>query len=116
MITNSDLTLYKRVYVGGKYGYKKEFIYGVNWQDVAKVVSGQNGLVYANVTEIFIPLSEGIEIKTEDLIVRGLINDAIDESHPLKDLQKKYDVKVVMAVGLMDNGSPDIQHLEVTAT
>lgn len=135
MITNADMTLYNKVDSADGPLYYRTHLYGVNWQDVKKSVSGSNGLVTEDRSEIFVPA----EIDTEksyvkpvaykaadktaaytfakgDVIVRGIVNFEITSAKDsnLKVLQNSFDdVMTITSVATLDHGS--LQHFELEA-
>lgn len=65
------------------------------------------GVQTASTGTIYIPITENIDIKTDDYIIEGVINDEFD----FNNLMKKYQVFKVVSVD--DNRKGNLQHFEI---
>lgn len=138
MITNTDVTVYNRVYdrEKGANAYYRTVLKGVNWQDNTKIQPGDPGVVRADVAEIYIPFLVDTEknylspvnfaaaedkagfftLTPDDILVKGVVTDEIEKTKDVERLKSKYDhVRVAAMVETNDNGSPGMQHWKVSA-
>lgn len=65
------------------------------------------GVQTASTGTIYIPITENIDIKTDDYIIEGVINDEFD----FNSLMKKYQVFKVVSVD--DNRKGNLQHFKI---
>lgn len=65
------------------------------------------GVQTASTGTIYIPTTENIDIKTDDYIIEGVINDEFD----FNSLMKKYQVFKVVSVD--DNRKGKLQHFKI---
>lgn len=65
------------------------------------------GVQAASTGTIYIPTTENIDIKTDDYIIEGVINDEFD----FNSLMKKYQVFKVVSVD--DNRKGKLQHFKI---
>lgn len=65
------------------------------------------GVQTASTGTIYIPATENIDIKTDDYIIEGVINDEFD----FNNLMKKYQVFKVVSVD--DNRKGNLQHFKI---
>lgn len=68
------------------------------------------GVQKASTGAIYIPTTEKIDIKKDDYIIEGIIND----EYSLKNLLKKYQVFKVVSVD--DNRKGNLQHFKIGVT
>lgn len=138
MVTNADITLYNKVYDRdtGTNRYYRTVLKGVNWQDTTAVQPTDKGIVSADVAEIYIPFTAETEkqfrkpknfvketektgfftVEAGDLVVRGIVEDELTSAKDEERLKNAYDdVRVIAVVETNDNGSPEMQHWNVTA-
>ena len=66
-----------------------------------------NGVQTASTGTIYIPTNENIDIKTDDYIIEGVINDEFD----FNSLMEKYQVFKVVSVD--DNRKGNLQHFKI---
>lgn len=139
MRTNTDITVYNK-YVNTSTTPPSESVQatqikGVAWENRKasnRIASGGN--INADQASIYIPKARDANylepaewvaatvktgywtLRVGDVIVRGLVSDAISPSFTMTDLKKKYsDVLTVTSVDRMDNGSRNLQHWKVGA-
>lgn len=126
MLTNADVTIYNKYIENRETKYKKSFIKNVHWEDTEGFNILKSGLNSADKSKIYIPFEscenykspkefkknkEGFTIQSEDIIVKGLIDD-ID----VDNLEKNYDyVRLITTVDIRDYGSENMRHFEVGA-
>ena len=65
------------------------------------------GVQMASTGTIYIPTTEDIEIKTDDYIIEGILNDEFD----LNSLMEKYQVFKVVSID--DNRKGGLQHFKI---
>lgn len=128
MLTNCDITVYNKYIENRETKYKKSYIKNVHWEDTEGFNILQSGLTSADKSKIYIPFyscgeyvtpiefrktQEGFTLQSEDIIVKGLIDD---EFTTVKNLEKNHDyVRLITTVDVRDYGSKDLQHFEVGA-
>lgn len=126
MLTNCDVTIYNKYIENRETKYKKSYIKNVHWEDSEGFNILQSGLTSADKSKIYIPFyscedyktpiefkksKEGFTLKSEDVIVKGLIKD---EFTTVKDLEKNHDyVRLITTVDVRDYGSENMKHFEV---
>lgn len=116
MKTNADLTHYRRSITAGAETYTRAAIYGVAWED-RRAANARTG-VQADDIAVYIPLAAGGDaIQPGDLIVKGVVADALSTTFTPTALRAKYPNRVgkVISVDLFDQGSPALQHRQVGA-
>lgn len=132
MIPNGHITIYNKytVALGRAEAYQRAEVKNVVWQST-KAVSRMREQTAANTALILIPFSvgtdyqepkawkvdrEGWTLQEGDIIVRGIVTDEIGAGYTVSDLKADHESVVQIAsVDAMDQGSPNIQHWEVTA-
>lgn len=127
MYSNCDVTIYNKIVINRETKYIKSHIYKVFWEDTKGVNSLTMGLNNADSSKIFIPFSSckeyvkpkefkrnkaGMTLQTEDIIVKGIIEEEINS---IKDLANYDDVRVITTVDTADYGSEDMRHWKVGA-
>lgn len=131
MRTNTDITIFNRYVQNRVVKYKKSYIHNVHWEDRKGANIMQSGLVSSDSSTVFIPFSsvpeyvkpkefiekvQGITLQVEDIIVKGLIEENLENEISIKTLESKYDdVRVITTVDTKDFGSEHMQHWEVGA-
>lgn len=119
MMANADITVYNKTTTKEGNIWSRTPVWGVSWQEDRKVAVGNNGLVTADETLVFIPFKSApdLVVRKGDIIVRNVVIFDIDETKKesnVKALKHKYaDVLTVMSAKKNDFGSPDMQHWEV---
>ena len=137
-MSNSDITLYNKVYdrKNDKHIYQRTYIKGVNYQDIKAVDVASNGIISVDKTTVFIPITadymdksymKPVEFKKHgtdnnftlengDIIVKGIIdfNLSDEKGSNMAYLKANYD-DVMTITKVNDNrfGSASIQHFEV---
>jgi hypothetical protein len=119
MRSNSDLTLYQRSVVAGAEAWTRVQVLGVHWEDSdgAKVLP--NGTIRDDKATVYVPYARRpvTEFTEGDVIVRGLVADAITTGFTISDLKRKYrDVLTVRRVTRRDFGSLAMRHWEIAAS
>jgi hypothetical protein len=135
MRTNADITIYNKYYVGRDEAFQRIQLKGVYWEDrraVNQLASGGN--IAADKVLVMIPFighdgyldpvewlaledkSENWTLNSNDIIVRGLVEDEIEPGFTPSDLERKYqNVLRITSVDSFNAGSPRMQHWEVGA-
>lgn len=72
-----------------------------------KINQIDKGVQTASTGTIYIPTNENIDIKTDDYIIEGVINDEFD----FNSLMEKY--QVFKVVSLDDNRKGNLQHFKI---
>lgn len=72
-----------------------------------KINQIDKGVQTASTGTIYIPTNENIDIKTDDYIIEGVINDEFD----FNSLMEKY--QVFKVVGVDDNRKGNLQHFKI---
>lgn len=72
-----------------------------------KINQIDKGVQTASTGTIYIPTNENIDIKTDDYIIEGIINDEFD----FNSLMKKYQVFKVVSVD--DNRKGNLKHFKI---
>lgn len=119
MRTNADLTWYAKSIVAGADVYTRSVIYGVMWEDRRAANARLPGDVKADSIAVYIPVSHGGSgISEGDLLVRGVVTDAISAAFTPTALKAKYPGLVgrVRTVDRMDMGSPALHHWQIGAS
>lgn len=137
MLVNSNATIYNSYYdsTTEEIKYKRTYLYGVNWQVTKALEIDNKGVITANVLSVFVPSSvlaggsvfidakefERLEnkngyytFKTNDIIVKGLINFDItgERGHTVKDLFNNF-TEVFTIKPVADNRKLNIGHWEI---
>jgi hypothetical protein len=140
MRTNTDVTIYNRYVVSGEEVYQRTQVLGVAWQgskgrsgpgssnqeanQVVIYIPSQNNTEYlpAKAWQALTDKSDNWTLQNNDVIVKGLVSDEIipaDQTggpFSVSDLKAKYDhVLVISDVQTRDDGSPSMNHWQVTA-
>lgn len=115
MRTNTDLTLYKKSVVNGAETWTRQVIYGVFWENRKASNVIKSGLLEADSVAVYIPFERGsVSIKSGDVMVKGVVTDAISTLFTITDLKAKYPNSVrVTSVDTMDYGSGHMQHWQI---
>lgn len=116
MLTNSDCTLY--LWDGSS--HRRLVVYGVHWEDTQGADISKTGSAGTNMVEVYLPLSalpSGVSIRStgRDYIVRGVVQQDVDETHSILEVAKSYVLHTITSAVLCDFGSLEMQHWEVTA-
>jgi hypothetical protein len=137
MRTNSDITVYNK-YIDSptrSEKYQRAEIRDVAWESrKAANVRATGGQMFADQATVYIPQQRGanyllpvtwqaLAVKTGkwtlqigDVIVRGIVTDAINDNFTMTALKAKYDsVLVISSVDTMDGGSADMHHWQIGA-
>ncbi len=138
MRNNSDVTLFNK-YIDAATRtekYQRTQISGVLWENrKAANVIASGGNIAANQANIYIPYARGAAYKDPvawqalvtktgywtlqdgDVVVRGLVSDAITTSFTITDLKAKYsDTLTIRSVDTMDMGSVGMSHWQIGAS
>lgn len=138
MITNTDLTIYNKVYDRdtGTNRYYRTVLKGVNWQDTTAVQPDGKGIASADVAEVYIPFTVETEkqyrkpenfmaeadksriftFREGDLLVRGITETELGSTKDEEYLKNSCGkVRSAAMVEFNDSGSIEIQHWKVTA-
>jgi hypothetical protein len=139
MITNADLTLYNKYIEERKERFQRVQLLGVMWENrKARNVLASGGNIAADQAAIYIPMSipgylapkewqagqdeSGDEdlvtwtLQTGDFVVRGLVDDELDDDFGPSALKAKYDdVLVISSVDTMKAGGEAMHHWQVGA-
>jgi hypothetical protein len=118
MKTPHDVTIYHKSVVNSAESWSRAQVKGVLWEDRKAANVLRSGLLEADRVAVYIPLARGeLSIKGGDVLVKGLVGDAISGSFTISDLKRKYaDVATVRSVDRMDYGSPALQHYQIGAS
>lgn len=79
----------------------------VYFRHTKKINQVDKGVQTASTGTIYIPTNENIDIKTDDYIIEGVINEEFD----FNSLMKKYQVFKVVSVD--DNRKGNLQHFKI---
>jgi hypothetical protein len=119
MYTNADITVYTHTD-----GYKRHEIKGVFWDESKQSNMIKSGLTTIDSVTIYVPfdsIPSGVNFTTaKDHIIKGVVNDEIDNSPPqaysasLNALKAKYDVYTLSICDKKDYGSEDMRHYELS--
>lgn len=128
MIPNAHITIYNKYIENREEKYQRSEVYNVVWQST-KAISRMREMTAANTALILIPFSSGVPyqepkawqvdregwtLQEGDVIVRGLVEDEIDNDFTITDLRKEHEnVVAIASVDAMDQGFPAVQHWEV---
>jgi hypothetical protein len=122
MRTNAGLTLYSKEIVSGDEVWTRSTVEAVQWEnaDIANNSSrvGSAGVLEADQIVVYITfkVAPTLAIKPGDYIVRGIVDDDIEDGFTITDLRRSYpDVAVVRRVNRLDFGSYEMQHWEIGA-
>ncbi len=138
VITNADITIYNKIYnkEEGSNVYHRTVLCGVNWQDTTIVQPVANGIISADVTNIYIPFlvetnkqyrkpknfitdsdkNAVFTLSPEDIVVKGILDLEIASQKDIQKLKDSVDdVRVIASVETNENGSIDMQHWKVVA-
>lgn len=85
----------------------KIYFKGVYFRHNKKINRIDKGVEMASTGTIYIPTTENIDIKTDDYIIEGVINDEFD----FNSLMRKYQVFKVVSVD--DNRKGSLQHFKI---
>jgi hypothetical protein len=135
MRTNSDLTIYNKYIVAGAETWQRTQISAVawEWRKAANVIAS-GGQISADSARVFIPYARGTNytapkawqalvtktgkwtLQIGDVIVKGLVTDAIGPAFTISALKAKYDdVLVISSVDPMLSGSQSMWHWQIGA-
>lgn len=112
MLTNADITIYHKSYDPTTRLDKWEptQYQGVNWYGEQAATVGSNGLNAADTYVVRIPTDNMVEATKGDIVVKGLVSNAI--TGPAQ-LVKKYECFTVLAVRDNRRGSPNMHHWKI---
>lgn len=138
MLTESNCTLYKFNGIGFDRYYIKE----CHWQECKASNVLKSGTQNADSIKIYIPadsfvltpdentvpsriifssLDKTLQNASKDIIIRGECNFTFDNStdrlasESLKKLREKYEIHTVMSIDSLLYGSPNLQHIKISA-
>lgn len=111
MLANADITIYHKKYdpIARLDKWHSTQYQSVNWYGKQAATVGDSGLNTADSYLVRIPTTEFIEIKSGDIVVKGLVNDIITGPSSLK----AYTRFVVTSVGDNRRGTEDTQHWRI---
>lgn len=116
MRANSDITIYSKYYDSQirRDAFKRTYFPKVYFEDNNAVRQDKSGLTVNDKIFIMIPFTDDynpkkFNIKTEDLIVKGLG----PEFSSVSELRQFNDVHIVVGVDICDYGSLNMNHWEV---
>lgn len=117
MRTNTALTLYTRQITNRTESWTRSVVPAVHWENRKAANVLASGLLEADSVSVWIP-GTSVSIKAGDVIVKGVVTDAVDSaSFTMSDLKSKYNnVVVVKSVDTYDYGAPAMQHLRIGAS
>lgn len=111
MITNADCTIYHKIYNPETRldEWEPSQHQGVNWYGKQAVSVGDSGLNTADSYIVRIPTESCISVTKGDVVVKGLVQDAITSPSQLK----QYESFLVTAVRDNRRGSPMMRHWRI---
>lgn len=116
MLVNTPITLYSRSSSSGAESWSRSSISAAHWENRKAVNVIASGLLEADAVSVWIP-DISISIKPGDIIVKGTITKAINDTYTVSDLRRDYPYAVrVTSVDLYDFGSPSMRHLRIGAS
>ena len=117
MKTNTALTLYTRQITNRTESWIRSVVPAVHWENRKAANVLASGLLEADAVSVWIP-GTSVSIKAGDVIVKGIVTDAVDATtFTMTKLKAKYkDVVVVNSVDTYDYGTPNMQHIRVGAS
>ena len=119
MRTNCDLTIYcksvdpaTRTEVWTAYQVEQ-----VLWEEHKAANVLRSGLLEADSVAVYIPFARELpDLKPGDVLVKGLVMDAIGSGFTISDLKRKYPhVVTVRSVDTFDYGSQHLWHTQIGA-
>ena len=129
MIPNAHITIYNKYIDNRAEKYQRAVIYNCVWQSI-RAVSRMKEMTAANSALILIPFAsdtgyqepkawqsdrDGWTFQEGDIVVRGMINQDLDTEYSVSDLRREHEnVVVIASIDSMDNGSPHVNHWELT--
>jgi hypothetical protein len=118
MRTNADMTIYHRAVAAGVESWTRTTVVAVMWEDRRAANARRESNIKADDIAVYIPMARGtITIKPGDVIVRGLVTDAVSTSFTITALKAKYpNSGTVRSVDRMDQGSAALNHWQVGAS
>lgn len=117
MKTPHDLTIYHKSISAGTEVWTRSQVKGVLWEDRKAANVIRAGQLESDRVAVYIPLERGeINIQIGDVLVKGLVGDAISSTFTISDLKRKHpNVASVRSVDKMDYGSSHLQHYQIGA-
>lgn len=120
MKPNADLTIYTMTIDPATRSeiWTRSQVRDVTWEERKAANVIKSGLLEADSLAVYIPMQRGnLNIKIGDVIVRGLVTDAITSAFTITDLKAKYPASaVVRSVDRMDRGSLALRHWQIGAS
>lgn len=121
MKANADLTIYARSINAATRSetWARSVVHGVTWEDRRAANVLKSGNLEADRIAVYIPMARGeISLHAGDVIVRGVVTDAIGAGFTISDLFTKYswNAATVRSVDKMDRGSLAIRHWQIGAS
>jgi hypothetical protein len=134
VIPNADITIYNKYVVNRAEAWTRYQVSNVVWQATRMVNRSKPGVIAADSIFIMIPYSQkdsayrtplawqALVTKTGlwtlqegDVIVRGLISVSTATASLVTYLKEHYDeVVTISSIDAMDEGSPNVQHFELS--
>ena len=134
MRTNTAMTLYNKVIVGGVDTYRRTPIVAVAWENRKQANVLRSGLIAADSVSVYVPLSVcanyvkpkaflALAVKTGkftfsvgDYLVKGLVADEITTAFTITGLKAAHDdVVQIKSVDTMDEGRANMRHFQLGA-
>ena len=118
MRTNADLTAYlKSIHATTRTEvWTRVQVHCVAWEERKGSTGGGAGNQRADAITVYIPLDWAINLKPDDVIVKGLVTDEISSNFTITALKAKYpDSATVKSVDRHEAGSLNMRHIQVGA-
>ena len=117
MQTNTSITLYAKSTSAGSEVWTRSTILDVAWFDRRAASARQTTNIKADEIAVYIPMARGtITIKAGDVIVKGVVTDAISGAFTISSLRAKYpNSAIVKSVDAFDMGSSALHHWQIGA-
>lgn len=108
---DKDITIYNKTYDSATRmdKYIANYVHNVFYDDIDGIAIGRYGAKSENKVQVIIP-DTSVNVKKEDLIVKGITNY---DFATLADLKSKYNVYLVTSANVKDFGG--LQNIEVGA-
>lgn len=120
MRTNADVTVYSRGVnpTTRSETWEISHVTQVVWEENKAANVSRSGLLESDRVTVYIPIMRReISVKAGDVLVRGLVYDAIVTGFAISDLKAKYPASAtVRSVDRMDRGSQHLRHWRIGAT
>lgn len=123
MKANSDMTIFHKGVdpLTRDEVWTSEHVKNVMWEHRKAYNVVRSGLLQADSVAVYIPMRglgrDGLKVKVEDKLVRGLVCEQIGPGFTMRDLEAKYgsELVTVRSVDVMDYGSPHLHHWQIGA-